>query len=372
MKHRMKKTFAHIAALAMVVGVVAAGVGGNPAVAASGSGSIAGSRPGIEFPGVSPARHTPRYRIVKIRNESQASASRPSARALETPALDVEVTVVPDQLDQMQLVDTGVGVTVTGLQPGDKVTDELTGQTLTAAGDSLFFVIANQSGNPFVIDPGVVSFTVTVQRGDETKVVPAQFTLLPYTGDPNLGRKIDAPQSVPLSDFVGTGFGISGSGFSAGGDVYVYIVPEDWDAATAGPAGRAWPDNPVHADADGKFSTSAGVFPDQGPFTAGTYQLLVWDETFDLQILVPFTVTDDRGPVVYHPTLQAGHPLHLVPSPLDPVPPDPAGGAAPVHGDRVCRRHCVLRRGVRAWPGVCPVAARARQRPVAGHRQRHQ
>lgn len=234
--------------------------------------------------------------IQVSQNGSQPEETEaPEEGADEQAAIDAAVSVTPQEISQADFAnkDKGVQVEVTGLEAGDKVSDDVTydeGDSTTVEGDALSYSIYF-TGDAADFEPQTVEFNVTVQReGVEDQVIPASFTV---TGDDEAPEEPEAPEVDPkvslntdeisASDFEKKGLKFTGEGFSPGGTVNVI------GAADQSPFDQ----DEVKADEDGKISTTVEA-PEDG-LEPGDYSVYAVDaETEEVSNYAKFTVTEDE------------------------------------------------------------------------------
>ncbi|SDS62689.1 hypothetical protein SAMN04489751_2445 [Brevibacterium sandarakinum] len=229
--------------------------------------------------------------IQVSQNDSQAeeaeAAEEGAHDGAETQAIEASVTVSPKEITQTDLLDPGLTVTVTGLEAGDVVSDNLTDEEVTAEGDSVEFTIHNVTGDPAAIDPGTLNFTITIKRGDETEEIPAQVEVIGDDEEP------EAPEADPkvslnteeisVSDLEDNGLEFTGEGFTPNSAVTII---------GAAPQSPFYQDE-VTADEDGKISTTVTA-PDSG-LEPGDYSVYGVDTaTEQSSNYAEFTVTEDE------------------------------------------------------------------------------
>ncbi|MCF2573323.1 hypothetical protein [Brevibacterium sp. UCMA 11754] len=205
----------------------------------------------------------------------------------EAQAIEAAVTVSPKEITQTDLLDPGFTVTVTGLEAGDVVTDNLTNEEVTAEGDSVRFTIHNVTGDPAAIDPGTLNFTISVVRGEETEEIPAQVEVIADNEEPE-APEVDPKvtlntEKISASDFEKDGLEVTGEGFTPGSTVNVM------GNATQSPFFQ----DEVKADEDGKISTTVEA-PEDG-LEPGNYSVSAVDaESEEVSNFAKFTVTEDE------------------------------------------------------------------------------
>ena len=234
--------------------------------------------------------------FVVSQNESQEDETDPAKDAKDgaedQAALEASVSVSPEKITQTDLADKakGVKVTVSGLEAGDTVTDNVSfegKEPQTAEGDTVEYTIYNKTGDPSAIDPQMLNFTVTVIRGEEKQEIPAEFEV---TADdekpeaPAVDPKVSiSDKKISESDFKRDGFKVTGEGFTP--DSAVSVSGE----ATQSP----FYEDEVKADEDGKFSTT--VKAPEGGLEPGDYSVTAFDaESEEASNAAKFTVTEDE------------------------------------------------------------------------------
>ncbi len=160
-----------------------------------------------------------------------------SAKTLSDPitiqaeeAFNPQADVSPKKLTQTDFTDSspytdeskGVTLTVTGLQPGDKVHNTLSNQhDEIKTGDTsgvLEYRIYNRD-DPTAVAPGVYDFDVTVTRDGETKTIPLQIEIV---ADDELNASLTViPEEITAADLANRdkGFQITVEGLRAGDTV---------------------------------------------------------------------------------------------------------------------------------------------------------
>ena len=218
------------------------------------------------------------------------SSTKQSNKEAEPQALEASATVSPETVSQSDLVEPGVKVTVTGLETGDVVSDDLTNETAPAAeGDTVSFNIVNKTGDPAAIEPGKIEFTVTVKRGEETQEIPLSFTVTEDGSDEPEAPEVDPKVSlntdeISQSDFDENGIEVTGEGFTPNGTVTV----------VGGSAQSPFATQEVEANADGEISATL-KFEGDDALPAGDYS--VWGVDQESETNSPaqdFTITEDE------------------------------------------------------------------------------
>ena len=226
--------------------------------------------------------------IQVSQNGSQADETEAAEDSTEAQAIEAAVTVSPKEITQTDLLDPGFTVTVTGLEAGDVVTDNLTSEEVTAEGDSVEFTIHNVTGDPAAIDPGTLNFTISVVRGEETKEIPSQVEVIADNEEPE-APEVDPKVSlddkkISASDFEQDGLEVTGEGFTPGSTVNVM------GNATQSPFFQ----DEVKADDNGKISTTVEA-PEDG-LEPGNYSVSAVDaESEEVSNSAEFTVTEDEA-----------------------------------------------------------------------------
>lgn len=198
-------------------------------------------------------------------------------------AFVITVSVDPAKLTQTELVDPGVTITVSGLQAGDEVTDDLTGETFVAEAETASFSIYNSTEDPTAIDPGVIEFEVTAVRGEETASAKSQFTVLPDEApaeDPTISG---AQDELSVSDFKKDGLAYTGENFAPEEEVTIEAGSDE--------SGDLIFEETVTADAEGKI---AGTITAEGDLPAGEYSVYAYGEESQVEAEpFSFTLTED-------------------------------------------------------------------------------
>lgn len=225
----------------------------------------------------------------------QPDETAPAEEDVDAQAIDAAVSVTPQEISQTDFADEskGVQVEVTGLEAGDKVSDDATyadGESTPAKGDTLSYTIYF-TGDAADFEPQTVEFNVTVQReGEEDQVIPASFTV---TADDERPEEPEAPEVDPkvslntekiaASDFEKNSLKVSGEGFTPGSAVNVM------GNATQSPFYQ----DEVTADEDGKINTTVTA-PEDG-LEPGEYSVSAVDaETEEVSNYATFVVTEDE------------------------------------------------------------------------------
>ncbi|WP_423058590.1 LPXTG cell wall anchor domain-containing protein [Brevibacterium linens] len=218
------------------------------------------------------------------------SSTKQSNKEAEPQALEASAIVSPETVSQSDLVEPGVKVTVTGLETGDVVSDDLTNETAPAAeGDTVSFNIVNKTGDPAAIEPGKIEFTVTVKRGEETQEIPLSFTVTEDGSDEPEAPEVDPKVSlntdeISQSDFDENGIEVTGEGFTPNGTVTV----------VGGSAQSPFATQEVEANADGEISATL-KFEGDDALPAGDYSVWGVDQESETNSSAQdFTITEDE------------------------------------------------------------------------------
>ena len=271
-------------ALAPAVALAITGLAASPVMAAPETPAAADTQPAKKA-------STAKAEFAKA---SVAKGTGEAQGALE----DVKASVDPKEISQEDLADKnkGVKVTVTGLEAGDKVSDNVSykkGESDTAEGDTLTYTLYNVTGDPSTIDPGELNFTVIVERDGEKQEIPASFTVTKGDDNGDDDGDDDAPEVDPkvsidtkeisVSEFEKNGLKLTGEGFTPGAKVNVL------GNATQSP----FFDTQVEADEDGKISATVEA-PEDG-LEPDTYSVSAVDaETETVSNYVNFELTADE------------------------------------------------------------------------------
>ncbi|TSI19693.1 hypothetical protein [Brevibacterium aurantiacum] len=217
-----------------------------------------------------------------------------SDEAEEQAEINAAVSVTPQEISQSDFADQnkGVQVQITGLEAGDKVSDNVTydeGDSTSVEGDTFSYSIYF-TGEAADFEPQTVEFDITVQReGEEDQVIPASFTVV-EDGDaeepeaPAVDPKVSLnTEKIAASDFEENGLEVTGEGFTPGSTVNVM------GNATQSPFFQ----DEVKADDNGKISTTVEA-PEDG-LEPGDYSVSAVDaETEEVSNYAKFTVTEDE------------------------------------------------------------------------------
>src|SRR5699024_9874218 len=197
--------------------------------------------------------------------------------------------------------DTAVQVTVTGLEAGDTISDDVSfedDETVTAEGDSYTYTIYNRTNDPEAVAPGTINFTVTVERGDEAQDLSGAFTVVEDEADdpetPAADPKISvSDKEVTAEDLQNDGITVEGEGFTPGGEV-------DLIGGTAqSPFGVAT----VTADDNG---TVSGTIKSEAALEPGEYSVCGSDqETETTSVLLQVAVVEEEAAVASSPAADA-------------------------------------------------------------------
>lgn len=259
------------------------------------------------------------------------STSEPSDRpsdqppeAAETQDLDVTVAVAPGSISQSDLADRAKGVTVTvsGLQPGDTVTDTLTNDTTTAQGTVVEFTIYSTVDDPSTIATGTVPFEVTVTRGEESTTLEASFEVTADEETPT-APAVDPKATleattITVSEFAGDGLKFTGEGFTPGGTVSVEgaAVPPEGAQGTQSRTAAPQAEEQLRADENGNVVGT--VVAAEGSVEPGRYTVtFVDDESGEKTEPAEFTVTADATTAPTTPAAEAS--LTVTPKSITPA-----------------------------------------------------
>ncbi|MGO0602930.1 LPXTG cell wall anchor domain-containing protein [Brevibacterium linens] len=264
-------------ALAPAVAIAITGLAASPVIAAPEAPASADTQPA-------------KSASAEFAKASVAKGTGVAQGALE----DVKASVSPQKVSQEDLAnrEKGVQVTVTGLEAGDKVSDNISykgGQSDTAEGDTLTYTIYNTTGDPSAIDPGEVNFTVIVERDGEKQEIPASFTVTEGDSDEPEAPETDPKVSLNAdkfteSEFAENGVKVTGEGFAP--DTAINVV--------GGNAQSPFATKEVKADDEGKISTAL-KFEGDSDLPAGDYA--VWAVDPEAETRSPgqnFTITEDE------------------------------------------------------------------------------
>src|SRR5699024_3658879 len=274
-KKNMKKL-----ALAPAVALAITGLAASPVIAATEASAPAASadtQPAAQQNAKSALAHT----------NGQSSGDTEHQEGAEAQNLEAEISVSPKEVSQSDFMDpeTAVQVTVTGLEAGDTISDDVSfedDETVTAEGDSYTYTIYSRTNDPEAVAPGTINFTVTVERGDEAQDLSGAFTVVEDEADdpetPAADPKISvSDKEVTAEDLQNDGITVEGEGFTPGGEV-------DLIGGTAqSPFGVAT----VTADDDG---TVSGTIKSEAALEPGEYS--VWGSDQESETTSePVTVT---------------------------------------------------------------------------------
>lgn len=207
-----------------------------------------------------------------------------STKVVETQAaIDSELTVDPEEITAEDLAneDKGVQVTVTNLEEGDTVTDDLTGEPRTVDADGDFTFGVYYDGPPEDLEEGPVRVEATIDRkGEESETLTGEINVVDEV-DPQLSLSTD---EISEDDFNENGLEVTGEGFTPGGTVELHSKPEG--------AQSSFVHNELTADEDGKISGT--VKPPEGGLDPGPYTLFAVDvDTDEASNRASFTITED-------------------------------------------------------------------------------
>lgn len=264
-------------ALAPAVAIAITGLAASPVIAAPEAPASADTQPA-------------KSASAEFAKASVAKGTGVAQGALE----DVKASVSPQKVSQEDLAnrEEGVQVTVTGLEAGDKVSDNISykeGQSDTAEGDTLTYTIYNTTGDPSAIDPDEVNFTVIVERDGEKQEIPASFTVTEGDSDEPEAPETDPKVSLNAdkfteSEFAENGVKVTGEGFAP--DTAINVV--------GGNAQSPFATKEVTTDGEGKFSATL-KFEGDGDLPAGDYSVWAFDPEAETRSPAQdFTITEDE------------------------------------------------------------------------------
>ena len=137
------------------------------------------------------------------------------------------VDVEPGTMTESEFYFDGVIITVSGLEPGDIVTNSLTDEVKKAKGSSVEFEYYDEEGT--IEGPQTVDFTVTVERKDqEPKEIPGSFEI---TEDEEIeeGSLTLGTDSMSVSEFMKKGIPFTGEGFLPGEQAFAVAAKFETD-----------------------------------------------------------------------------------------------------------------------------------------------
>ncbi|WP_350269741.1 hypothetical protein AAFP32_14540 [Brevibacterium sp. CBA3109] len=198
-------------------------------------------------------------------------------------AIDSDLTVNPDEVTAEDLTDPdkGIQATITNLEEGDTVTDDLTDKPRTVDADGDFTFGVYYDGPAETLKEGPIPLTATVQRnGEEPETLNAEINVADEA-EPQISLDTD---EISAHDFYEKGLKVTGEGFNPESTVELRTQPD-------GSPGTFF-HGEVTADAEGKISGTVQAPDDiRKP---GAYTLLAIDPDDDSNSAdVAFTVTED-------------------------------------------------------------------------------
>jgi chemotaxis protein histidine kinase CheA len=208
------------------------------------------------------------FAVQVQREDADAKTLTGAAEVDVQAAIDASLSVSPEEITPEDLADKnkGVDVTVTGLEEGDDVTNNLTNDTETADASGSLTLHLWYEGDPAELEVGKLPFTVTIDReGEESETLDGEINIVDDDAvDPiDASLKVD-PKEITAEDLANKdkGVTVTVSGVKKGDKIKDSLTGET-----------------ETADAD------------------GDYKLHLWHEgnPDNLEVgKVPFTVTIDR------------------------------------------------------------------------------
>ncbi|SMX87521.1 hypothetical protein [Brevibacterium antiquum] len=198
-------------------------------------------------------------------------------------AIDSDLTVNPDEITAEDLTDPdkGIQATITNLEEGDTVTDDLTDKPRTVDADGDFTFGVYYDGPAETLKEGPIPLTATVQRdGEEPETLNGEINLADEA-EPQISLDTD---EISAHDFYEKGLKVTGEGFIPESTVELRTQPD-------GSPGTFF-HGEVTADAEGKISGTVQAPDDiRKP---GAYTLSATDPDDESNSAdVAFTVTED-------------------------------------------------------------------------------
>ncbi|WP_210604230.1 hypothetical protein [Brevibacterium oceani] len=196
--------------------------------------------------------------------------------------IDASVTVSSDEITESDLYFEGITVTVSGLEPGDRVTNSLDDEVAVARSSSVEFMYLPED----FVEPGVVTVTVTVAReGVANQVIQSEFTVVSDT-DAVEGTLTMSATRMSVSDFADKGIGFTAEPFAQGEPILGFAFSDDSEEAL-------YFDGDLQADSSGRVSGTVTANDVAEP-TPGDYHLFVISD--DAEAWADFTLTEDIAP----------------------------------------------------------------------------
>ena len=222
---------------------------------------------------------------VKVQREGVAAQTLSGSTNVKTQdAIESELSVDPEEITPEDLADPnkGIQVTVTNLEEGDTVTDDLTNKPKTVDADGTFSFNVYHEGSAEELEEGKHPFTVTIDReGEESVTLDGEINIVDEVAevDPKVSLSTD---EISESDFNKDGITVTGTGFTPNGDVKI----------NAGAGNSFFQDETVTADNNGEITVPITA-PGSG-LAPGRYTVTATDVDSDKEAAEQtFTITED-------------------------------------------------------------------------------
>lgn len=216
-------------------------------------------------------------------DDTDKSESADSGTDSDTPAqIDASVTVSADEVTESDLYFEGVTVTVSDLEPGDRVTNSLDDEVTVARSSTVEFMYLPED----FVEPGVVDFTVTVARkGAVDQAIGSEFTLVSDL-DVTEGTLTLSASRMSVSDFAAKGIDFTAEPFAQGGPILGFAFSDDSESAL-------YFDGGLTADSSGRVSGTLTADSDAEPVPGDHHLFII---SADAEAWADFTLTEDVVP----------------------------------------------------------------------------
>ncbi|WP_166969253.1 hypothetical protein [Brevibacterium atlanticum] len=196
--------------------------------------------------------------------------------------IDASVTVSPDEITESDLYFEGITVTVSGLEPGDRVTNSLDDEARAVRSSAVEFTYLPED----FVEAGVVDFTITVSReGVADQAIQSEFTVV-SDSDAVEGTLTMSATRMTVSDFADKGIDFTAEPFAQGEPILGLAFSDDSEDAL-------YFDDDLTADSSGRVSGTLTVNSDAEP-APGDYHFFVISD--DAEAWADFTLTEDVVP----------------------------------------------------------------------------
>ena len=153
------------------------------------------------------------FAVQVQREDADAKTLTGAAEVDVQAAIDASLSVSPEEITPEDLADKnkGVDVTVTGLEEGDDVTNNLTNDTETADASGSLTLHLWYEGDPAELEVGKLPFTVTIDReGEESETLDGEINIVDDDAvDPiEASLKVD-PKEITAEDLANKDKGVT-------------------------------------------------------------------------------------------------------------------------------------------------------------------